>query len=65
MKKSLVLLGLSYDWVSFLKKAELPLGRIMLETATLTLFYRRGVKSTPLADYHTPILGGCPEWTDF
>ena len=47
MKKSLVLLGLSYDWVSFLKKAELPLGRIMLETATLTLFYKRGVKSTP------------------
>ena len=32
----------------------------------LTLFYMGGgVKKTPLADYRTYILGGCPKWADF
>ena len=31
----------------------------------LTLFYMGGVKKTPLADYCTLILRGCPKWADF
>ena len=38
----------------------------VFEEVMLTLFYMGGgVKSTPLADYRTLILGGCPKWADF